>query len=384
MKLIYISPLRYPSEKAGSLFSMKSCEVFANEGIETELWIPRRLNVLSDQDPYEYSGVNKNFKIRRFLTIDLIGYIPGAFYLMSYTFTLSILVYVLSLKIFRNINSYYFYSHEQIVIYALTFISKKTAYEMHDFPSKNSSYKIFFKRIEKVISTNRWKSEELQKRFAIKKDKIITVPNAVDLKDFSADISIEVARRTLSIPFGDILIGYVGALKTMGMEKGISVLIDSLVLLPKNYKLYIIGGSKDDVKFYEEYSHSKKIERQIIFAGNVLHKDIGIHMKACNCLVAPYPRTDHYSYYMSPMKVFEYMASGRPMIVTDLPSIREIVDETNALFVPSDDIKSLAITIEKIVNNKELAYTLTTNAIKDAKEKYSWHGRARIIMSKII
>lgn len=383
MKLIYISPLRYPSEKAGSLFSLKSCEVFADEGIDTELWIPMRRNVLSRQDPYEYSGIKSNFKIRRFPVIDLIDYIPGGFYLMSYTFALSVMFYVTLLKLSNKLDSYLFYSHEQIVIYALTFFSKKTAYEMHDFPSKNSLYKSFFNRVGFIISTNKWKSEQLFKRFSVSEDKVVTVPNAVDLNDFSHDLSKEVAREKLNFSVDDYLIGYVGALKTMGMEKGISVLIDSILLLPKNYKLYIIGGSNEDVKFYKEYTHNKGIENKIIFAGNVPHKDIDMHMKACDCLIAPYPKTDHYSYYMSPMKVFEYMVSERPMIVTDLPSIREIVDENTALFVPTDNSKAIVQAIEKIVNNKEMAYTLAINARKYAEENYTWKKRAQTILSKI-
>lgn len=383
MKLIYISPLRYPSEKAGSLFSLKSCEVFADEGVETELWIPRRRNNLTDRDPFEYSSVKRNFKIRRFLVIDVIGYIPWGFYVMSFTFAVSVLAYVLVLKLTGKSKDYIYYSHEQIALYVVTFLSGKTVYEMHDFPSTNFIYRIFFKRVGSVISTNTWKSERVSKLFNVSKDKIITVPNAVDLNDFSTQLSKDEARNALKLPLNGCLVGYVGALKTMGMEKGITVLIDSLNMMPENFRLYIIGGSKEDIAYYKDYTQKRNIEDRIIFAGNVPHKDIDMHMKACDCLVAPYPKTDHYSYYMSPMKIFEYMASGRPMIVTDLPSIRELVDERTAVFVPPGESKALASAVEKIVNNKELAYTLATNARIDAEEKYTWKRRARIILSKI-
>jgi hypothetical protein len=99
MKLIYLSPLRYPSAKAGSIFSMKSAEAFAEQGIEVELWAPRRRNELKQSDPFTYSGVKKNFTIRRFPTIDLIGIVPGGFHMMSYSFAFSVFVYSLVLKL---------------------------------------------------------------------------------------------------------------------------------------------------------------------------------------------------------------------------------------------------------------------------------------------
>lgn len=384
MKLIYISPLRYPSEKAGSLFSMKSSEVFSSEGIETELWIPRRRNSLSERDPYGYFGVKRNFIIRRFPVIDLIGIIPGAFYLMSYTFAISVFLYGVLLKFSRKINSYYFYSHEQFAILFLTILSKETIYEAHDFPGNKILYRILFKRLKAIVVTNRWKSEELARLFHVPKNKIVTVPNAVDLKDFASNFSKEESRKILNLPTDIYLVGYVGALKTMGMEKGISILIDSISFLSKNYKLYIVGGSKGDIEYYDEYASKKNIKDQIIFAGNILHKEIDLHMKACDCLVAPYPKTDHYSYYMSPMKIFEYLASGRPMIVTDLPSVREIVDEKTAILVPPNDARALAVAVEKIINNKEETHTLISNARREVQEKYTWQNRARIILSRII
>jgi len=86
---------------------------------------------------------------------------------------------------------------------------------------------------------------------------------------------------------------------------------------------------------------------------------------------------------MSPLKMFEYMASKRPIIASGLPSIREILNENNAVLVRPGDYKDLADGIEKVIINKELSGRLAEQAFKDAQE-YSWEKRAERILDFII
>jgi glycosyltransferase involved in cell wall biosynthesis len=285
--------------------------------------------------------------------------------------------------LFGRIKNYVFYSHEQFAIFLLTFISSKTFYEIHDFPGNQVIYRCLFKRIRGIVTTNKWKAEELAKRFSTPKHSILTVPNAVDLESFSNDLKIEEMRKKLNLPLSDYLIGYVGALKTMGMEKGLTTAILALEFLPTNYKLYIIGGDSDeDMEYYKTFANGHHFLDRVIFAGHVPHKDIPTYISACNSLIAPFPENDHYSYYMSPMKIFEYMASKRPIILTDLPSLREILkDGETALFVPPSDSKALSGAIEKVAKDNELGHRLSENAYREVREKYTWVKRAEKILT---
>ncbi|MCX6701652.1 MAG: glycosyltransferase family 4 protein [Candidatus Zambryskibacteria bacterium] len=381
MKLIYISPLRYPSEKAGSLFSVKSCEAFAKEGIEVELWVPLRRNNLSKEDVFKYFGVEKNFKIRYFFTLDLINIFSKGFYLLSFSFAISVFLYSIFLKMFGKIGEYVFYSHEQVALLFLTYFSKRTFYEAHDFPEQQKKYNLFFKRITGTISTNHWKTKEFTKRFNLSENRILTVPNAVDLKYFSNNLSKKEARYKLNLPEAGYLVGYVGTLKTMGMEKGVATAIDSLKFLSADYKLYIVGGEQKDIDYYKAYAKELDLLQKVIFVGNVPHIDISLHMSACDYLIAPYPNTEHYSHYMSPMKMFEYMASGRPIIATDLPSIREILsDKETAILVAPGLPEALAGAVEGLTNDSQLAQTLAETAYGEVKEKYTWERRAKKVL----
>src|ERR1700733_775808 len=318
MKLVYISPLRYPSHRGGPLFSMKSCETFASEKVNVELWIPRRRADVHDVDVFAYFGVKKNFKVRRFLAIDLTAFSDSAYYLLYASFAVSVFIYALRLQISGKIKKYVFYSHEQFALFLLTFISKKTFYEMHDFPGQQKIYRRFFTRIAGVIATNTWKAEELSKRFYLSKQKILVVPNAVDIESFSTSNSKKEARKKLGLAQEEYIFGYVGGLKTMGMEKGVATAILALQFLPQNFKFYVIGvDSFGDVERYKthvlkEYSVTQNLLDRVIFAGQIPHTDVPLHISACDLVIAPFPKNDHYSYYMSPMKIFEYMASKRP------------------------------------------------------------------------
>ncbi len=385
MKLIYISPLRYPSDRAGSIFSMKSCEVFASENVDVELWIPWRREVPSDVDLFQYFGVKRNFKIRVFPAIDLTGLWSKTYHLLYFSFAFSVFCYSLTLRLFGKLKTYVFYSHEQFALFLLTFINKNTFYEMHDFPGNQKIYHKLFNRIKGVITTNTWKSEEVSKQFHIAKQRICLVPNAVDMQDFSAVLSIENARVRFGVSLSDHIFGYVGTLKTMDMDKGFSTAILALQFLPANFKLYVIGAdSPKDLEYYKDFAKKNNLDSRVIFVGQIPHKDVPLYMSVCNVLIAPFPKNDHYSYYMSPMKIFEYMASKRPIITTDLPSIREVLrNEETALFTPPSDPEALGKAIYRLREDSDLSQKLAQNAYTEVSQKYTWDKRAKKILAFI-
>src|ERR1700722_14354588 len=144
MKLVYISPLRYPSNRAGSLFTFKSCEAFANENVDVELWIPWRHSIPRDIDLFAYFGVKKNFKIRFFPTLDFTAFSNKTYGLLQHSFAFSVFLYSLGLRLVGKSKDYVFYSHEQFALFLLTFVSKKTFYEIHDFPGNQKIYHKLF------------------------------------------------------------------------------------------------------------------------------------------------------------------------------------------------------------------------------------------------
>lgn len=368
-KLIYISPMRYPSEKAGSLFSMKSCEVFADQGLTVELWAPTRFNKLSHLDPYEYHQVKNNFRIRKILALDLMFWLPGTivFKFISWTFALSAFLRALWEP------TAIFYSHEPFALFLISLINRKTIYEIHDFPGPQKIYRQLFQKLGGVVTTNNWKKEQLLKRFNLIADRVLVVPNAVELGKFSLDISKTEARRRLNLPVEEAIILYTGHLYSW---KGVDTLLAASQSL--SYLIYFVGGTDKDVQEFKVKVKFSKSKAQLI--GMRPHEEMPLWQKAADVLVIPNTAKEDISkYYTSPMKLFEYMASGRPIVASDLPSLREVVDDSMVHFFEADNAFDLARKINLALREEELSEK-KTQAAGRAVQNYSWEKRAKRII----
>jgi len=86
------------------------------------------------------------------------------------------------------------------------------------------------------------------------------------------------------------------------------------------------------------------------------------------------------SHYTSPLKLFEYMASRRPIVASDLPALREVLrDGENAVLVEPDDPKALAERIKTVLDDSGLAKRISEQAYSEVSQ-YSWEERARRIV----
>ena len=110
---------------------------------------------------------------------------------------------------------------------------------------------------------------------------------------------------------------------------------------------------------------------------------MGFAQRAADVLVLPNRRDGGQSeYFTSPMKMFEYMASGTPLVASNLPSLREVLSETNAFLVEPDSASALAAGIREVLSRPEQAQSRALQAHHDVA-KYSWHQRAQGIIKFI-
>ena len=105
-----------------------------------------------------------------------------------------------------------------------------------------------------------------------------------------------------------------------------------------------------------------------------------LYMRAADMLVIPNSAKEDISrLYTSPMKLFEYMASGTPIIASDLPSLREILNESNSSFFIADDVQDLSRVIGEVSSNHKKAQEKAVLASEQVK-KYTWQRRAQSIL----
>jgi glycosyltransferase involved in cell wall biosynthesis len=85
--------------------------------------------------------------------------------------------------------------------------------------------------------------------------------------------------------------------------------------------------------------------------------------------------------WMSPMKMFEYLGSGVPIISSDLPALREVLtDGRNALLVAPDDRDAWLGALDRLVSDPELAGRLGAQGHSDYLERFTWDTRAKQLL----
>jgi len=366
-KLIYLANIGLPGDWAHSLQIMKMCEAFASLGVEVELVVPRRsAKALVDEDPFVFYNVARTFKITRLFCIDLV---PGGTSLLN--FLLRTFSFLCSARIHLFFKRFdVLYTREQ---FAGLFFSK-VVYELHYLPKKISWFhKLNWCKAKSLIVLTRFIKEQLV-QWKIKADKILVAPDAVDLAEFSLLISKEEARKFLALPTNKKIILYTGSFFTHSW-KGVDILLESALSLSDEYSFVFVGGNEKEIEqVKKEFGGSN-----LIFVGQKLHKQIPCYLKAADVLILPNKKgSDHSEKFTSPLKLFEYMASQRPIIASDLPSIREVLNEKNCLFFKPDDAKDLAEKIRWLLGRQELADQIAGQAYLDV-QNFTWQKRAETI-----
>ena len=177
--------------------------------------------------------------------------------------------------------------------------------------------------------------------------------------------------------------GYFGQLYA---GRGIGI-IENLARLNSSVLFLVCGGNKEDVLHYK----IKNNMDNLIFMGHLPAKQIKSIMSIMDVLLMPYQREVSIgvkgvdtALWMSPIKMFEYMSVGVPIISSDLPVLREIlIDKHNCLLVDPEDIMCWSSALKKILYNKLFSDKISGIAYREFRQKYTWESRAKRILSTL-
>jgi len=221
-------------------------------------------------------------------------------------------------------------------------------------------------------------SDELKELYAqegLPPEKIFVWPDAVDSDAFSRLPPKASLRNSLGLPGDAFIATYCGHFYP---DRGIEDILASAGALP-DIRFLLVGGWKEDIeKRREEARHLKNVN----FTGFVAHRQVPHYLLASDVLLMPYSSACENVVWMSPLKLFEYMTSGCPIVATDLPALRKhLEDGRNALLVKPDDPRALADAIRRVMNNRTYAMQLAQAARHDVAP-YTWNNRARAILAR--
>ena len=222
-------------------------------------------------------------------------------------------------------------------------------------------------------------SEALKTRyvdFGLPEDKIMVAPDGVDLERFTPPLSIKQARTELKLPHERLLAVYVGHLYD---NRGVEEIIYAAERC-QDVDFLLVGGHDEDI---ERWRQKTKKMSNIKFQGFVNNGDVPKWLWAGNILLMPYSTKCVTAEWMSPLKLFEYMAAGRAIISTDLPALRTVLkDQDNAILVEPDSGDSLTSAIQNLVKKPDQCERLGKRAYEDVAQ-YTWNQRVRSILSFI-
>jgi glycosyltransferase involved in cell wall biosynthesis len=242
----------------------------------------------------------------------------------------------------------------------------------------------FGEHLEKWILSQATKvivvSHSLKKHFVkrgLNPNKIYVLPNGVDLEKFNPNIPSINLHQKYRINKKKIILGFSGCVRNWhNLELILDILKEERF---KNLVHFIIIGEIHPSIFnsLKEYIKVLSLDNCVTVTGKIPHKLIPEYISGIDIAIQP-----NATLYSSPMKIFEYMALGKPIIAPKLENIEEILEDkkTALLFIPNNK-HSLKETLYNLISDNRLRENLGKNAFQLIKtRKYIWLNNAQSII----
>ncbi|MGB9639891.1 MAG: glycosyltransferase family 4 protein [Anaerolineales bacterium] len=276
----------------------------------------------------------------------------------------------------------------------------QTIFEIHDFPQGAAAtwLKIFLhgKGASHLVTITHALADSLHLAFpqiSISPQAsqthpfLIIAPDGVDLERYTPMLTPDQARQQLqshgfSLP-SQFIAGYTGHLYA---GRGIDLILQLAQQLPEVFFL-LVGGEEADRQRWQKTQHQLHLSN-ILLRGFVPNAELPLYQMACNVLLMPYQEQvaassgGNIAAYLSPMKLFEYLASGRPILASDLGVFHEILNPENAILLPPQDLAAWSNAISELRNSPQKREQLGQSARQTAL-RYSWEERAHHILYPI-
>lgn len=369
MIIACISASRVPSTTANSMQAMKACQAISQLGHEVHLYLPHHSQPSQNIDLASFYGLRTRFSIE---------FLPSRPQLSR--FDLALWAVQKARRIKADIAYTWFV---QAGIFSLL-AHLPVIYEMHGPPEGRFGPSLFrlFQRIpgkKRLLPITHALAGQLRERFNLNTQDpglVCIAPNGVDLERFANLPDPPTARSALGLP-PVLTVGYTGHLYP---GRGMNLLFE-LARCFSNVHFLWVGGREKDAADWRQLLADQHITN-ITLTGFVNNSQLPLYQAAAEILLMPYERVITGSSggdstpYASPMKMFEYMACRRAIISSDLPVIREVLNPSNAVLCPPEDIEIWSQALASLIYDEDKRRVLAEQAWKDIQQ-YSWLERAR-------
>jgi glycosyltransferase involved in cell wall biosynthesis len=368
MKLAYLSSAAIPSTSANSLQVMKMCQALTAEGATVTLFAPTPQTEPARSELERAYGLSMQFDLRRIPQTPLLGRrglaraaVRGA----------------------KANGSDAIYTRGVDFAWWSVSASLPTLLELHQPPSGPLGTFYFHGFLRSARSRLAMISERLKENMGrdfprLRNLPILVAPDAVDPDRYTNLLSPRDARARIGLPTDSFTAGYFGSLVP---GRGLDLIASLAELLPQ-ITFLMCGGTPDQVHGRQESNRFANVR----WMGHIPHADVPMHQAACDALLMPYERKvtvqgkGDTSETMSPMKLYEYMASGRLILASDLPALRVMLNSENSVLLPPGDVNRWAQALQSARANPNESAKLGERSKKDVAP-FTWSNRARSILA---
>ena len=393
-RVVYLADVRLPTEKAHGWQIAKMCEAFAAVGADVELRHPRRRQedpALNGVSVFEYYSVARSFRVREIPGPDVVAWEPRLAEAISRPLIQgwSALWETAATATARSSRPDLIYTRDLGVAVAAGALRAPAAYEVHQLggPRTRRAIRWMARRPQpRVVALTPYiRDAFIEDGFDA--SRIVVEGDAVDPSAYVDLPTVAQARARLGLPPDRPIVGYAGRFHMFHEEKGLTELVRAMAHVPvvdgREPLLVCVGGPLDRVAGYREVAAAAGVPAERLrFVDRVPNAEVPLWLRAFDVGVMPYPANPHFSLALSPLKMFEYMAAGTPIVATDLPSTRlALTDGENACLVAPDDPRAMGEGIAVLLADPARARRLAVRAKGDVAA-LTWEARAdRILRS---
>jgi glycosyltransferase involved in cell wall biosynthesis len=232
------------------------------------------------------------------------------------------------------------------------------------------SEKLNYKHAKKIVAVTQGVKKGIINLYNIPSDKIVVIENGANT-DLFKPINQKEARKELKF---DHDVKYVCFIGNLAPWQGVEYLIQSTPAILKeipNTKVLIIG---DGIMKKELMERAVKtgVSENFIFTGSVPYEEVPKYINASDVCVAPFIRARNERIGLSPLKIYEYSACGKPVVSSRIPNL-EFIEENNAgILVEPENPEELAKAIIKLLEDKKLGGEMGRNGREYVVKNHSW------------
>jgi glycosyltransferase involved in cell wall biosynthesis len=372
MRIACLSTSTVPSRTANSLQLLKVCQSFVALGHEVKLWLPGRMPDVTWDDLSRRYGIQHRFPIQ---------WVRASPQLRRYDYGLKA---AWRARRWRP-DLYYSWSYQAAAVTST--LGWPTALEVHDRQTGRFGPRLFKMFLSgrgavRVLPTTQALLGWLERQYGVRLEQPLGIvsPNGVDLERYADLPSVKEARDALNLP-QEFTAVYTGHLY---QGRGIATIMELAKRNPA-CNFVIAGGESPAVSTWRGKANAAGLDN-IQFLGFIPNEDLPLVQVAADVFLMPHELRvidssgSDIAPFTNPMKVYEYMAAGKPIMASDLPIIREILSEELAVLVEPEDIDAWDQAFKHLVQDGGLRQQLAS-AARVHVQQYTWQARSERILA---